>query len=191
MDSNEDPYPNPYRQKANPSQAYEITLTIEDAPGPFAVVNGYASYNIVGETCLPPRDNFAGVQRAPTRNSVPVEYRKVAANQYLATIHTDLMEAADYYGRGVCQWEFNALTTALAASGTEGETKFISHLMPDELIDGSGVTTHFWKENYPRIESSIPRDFGIREKEGESANPPPDSRNKYFTAHITARKPSP
>lgn len=186
MGSNEDPYPNPYRQKANPSQAYEITLTIEDAPGPFAVVNGYASYKITNQTCLPPRDNFAGVQRAPMGDNLQVEYRKIDETHYVATIYTDLMEVADYYGHGTCEWTFNSFYTVMRATGAAGETEFISVLSPDEVAGSATVITHLWRQSYPRAEITAYREFGVGEDKMVGLSP--DRREKAFRTQLTARK---
>lgn len=47
-----------YRENPQPKQAYRITMTIENAPGPFASMTALAQYDVVNKECLrPPKDN--------------------------------------------------------------------------------------------------------------------------------------
>ncbi|MFB5204607.1 DUF502 domain-containing protein, partial [Stenotrophomonas sp. 3diitr2024] len=47
---------------------------------------------------------------------VPVELRKVADGEYRGTLYVDRMLDEDYYGRGVCHWEFTGAGAMLKAT---------------------------------------------------------------------------
>src|SRR3546814_7734565 len=59
-----------YRTNPRPTQAYRITMTITDAPGPFASMRALAQYDVVNKQCLsPPKDNPGGhPAQVPTKD---------------------------------------------------------------------------------------------------------------------------
>jgi hypothetical protein len=56
----------------------------------------------------------------------------------------------DYYGRGVCKWEFTGAGAMLKATGAEEETRFLSFIeaAPSE---GETETRHYPRSDYPRV----------------------------------------
>lgn len=139
-----------YRQNPRPRQAYLITMTLADAPGPFGSVEGFAQYDIVNRTCLPPMDKFSGAQTEAASASPPVTFTKVADNTYTATIYTDLMLEEDIYGNGVCHWQIVQVSVRLKATGAHEETRFAPSLSREALEVGTMETTYFRKVFYPR-----------------------------------------
>jgi hypothetical protein len=79
---------------------YELVLTLKDAPGPFAVVEGVAQYDVSNhEDCG--RVLWATGTASRITSQEPVELRKVGENEYRGTFYLDRMQDEDYYGRGV------------------------------------------------------------------------------------------
>ena len=178
-----------YKENPHPRQGYRVTLAIADAPGPFASLEAYATYEIQGEACLLPRDNnFNGDQLAPKRRSLPVQFTKVSETEYVATVYTDRMLDADYYGRGVCHWEPTGTHVRLKATGADGETEFVAGLSGEELVSQGKVRTYFRRGIYPKNTGvSIPhfKDFGQTDRTKMDKGL---KDSDLFTLSLTSRK---
>ena len=165
----------------NPKQAYEIVLTIENAPGPFAVVEGRAQYDVINEDECGHVNPTSGTAERITSNE-PFVLKKVSDTEYRGTIYFDLMQDEDYYGRGVCRWEMTEVRAKLRASGAEGETYFVPSISRDKVVGGDVVNLYFWSGRYPRSEMDNFPAFG-------SADPTefkPEIRDELFTVRIRA-----
>lgn len=103
--------------KLNPSpqQGYELVLTLKDAPGPFAVVEGVAQYDVSNH-----RDCGRVLWATGTASRITsqelVELHKVDENEYRGTFYLDRMQDEDYYGRGVCHWTLTGVGAMLRAT---------------------------------------------------------------------------
>ncbi len=177
-----------YKENPHPRQAYRVTLTIADAPGPLASIKAYATYEIQGETCLLPRDNnFDGDQLAPNRRSLPVQFTKVSETEYVATVHADRMLDADYYGRGVCHWQSTGTHVRLKATGAEGETEFIAGLSGEDLTSQARRPLFFLKRNYPSTGVKNYPDFGAERPEEYRS----ELQRDVFVLTLASRKSEP
>lgn len=141
-----------YRKNPQPKQAYRITMTIENAPGPFASMRALAHYDVVNTQCLrPPKDNPGGhtspVPTAPTE--VPLE--RIADNTYTGVVYADQMLDEDYAGRGVCRWRLTSMVVQMKATGADGETLFIPSILDEKLFSGQPETVYFNKRSYPNL----------------------------------------
>lgn len=88
-----------YRKNPNPTQAYRITMTIEDAPGPFEWISGTAFYQMTNHKQCTPIEPIAGVWNKPDEDGIPIHFEKRDASIYVATIYADGMIDADYYAK--------------------------------------------------------------------------------------------
>lgn len=149
------------RRKLNPEpkRAYRITLTIADAPGPFASVEGVAQYDVDNDsTCgkIIPETGVAGrITTLELFNLV-----KVTDTRYEGTIYADQVLDEDYYGRGICRWSFTRVQVVLKATGAPGETEFLPSIYAEEVFAGQSVTKYFWKQRYPRSKTDNFPSFG-------------------------------
>ena len=110
--------------KRNPDAvAYEVEFTFEDAPGPFAVMNAGMEYDVADERCLPRLGGMSGT-RVQATQSIPIELSKISPTVYRGVFFDNLFLDEDYYGLGVCHWNFIGLGTGFRASGRAGETRF-------------------------------------------------------------------
>lgn len=137
------------KQRSRPSQAYRLSMTIDDPPGPFAVVEGSAQYDVANHIeCgyLHPVTRI--ISRITTH--VPIRWERVGDNEYVATVHPDLIINEDYYGRGTCRWKFTAASAMLRASTDPKDTRFLPGISSEDIAQGKAVTLYFWKAGYPR-----------------------------------------
>lgn len=137
------------RRNQQPTQAYKIAVTIADAPGPFTVVSGGAAYVIANRACGK-TDKWGGFTAVPN-TGVSVELTKVSETRYEGMVYLDLLVNEDYYGKGVCRWEFNNTGVSFAASADKYATAFVPSLSASEVLAEKPVTTYFRKELYPQV----------------------------------------
>lgn len=170
----------------NPKQAYEIVLTIENAPGPFAVVEGRAQFDVVNEDECGHINPTSGTAERITSNE-PFALRKVSDTEYRGIVYFDLMQDEDYYGRGVCRWELSRVSAKLQASGADGEARFMPGIDSRQIVSGDSVTMLFWKERYPRSDVDNYPDYG----ETSLDEFRPEIRDNLFKLTIKAQGPQP
>ncbi|MEA5125746.1 hypothetical protein [Xanthomonas floridensis] len=173
-----------YRRNPRPTQAYRITMTIENAPGPFDFVDGAAFYQMTNHTLCTPIEPIAGVWSKQKEDSVPAVFKKIDTTTYVATIFADGMIDADYYGKGVCHWELMGVGISLKANGKKEETNFSPGLEKDQILSSGRKTTYFWKGGYPRDELEDFPDTG----EGDPAKFKGELRGELFKVTLSARK---
>lgn len=174
--------------KRNPSPtAYEITMTIENAPGPFGSIEGVMQYETaLDDPCMPDLGGMAGT-RMRLKEHVPVTLTQVGENKYRGIYYTDLLVDEDYYGLGVCHWSMIAARVSLSAGVTEGETRFFENIFFDDLVTKDQVRVHFWKGRYPKgqIESmNVPGEEGLEKFK-------PEILDELFSLKFDIRKVSP
>ncbi|MBB4130677.1 hypothetical protein [Xanthomonas sp. 3075] len=176
-----------YRKNPNPRQAYRITMTIEDAPGPFGFVDGAVFYQITNHTLCTPIEPIAGVWSKQKEDSIPADFKKIDATTYVATIFADGMIDADYYGKGICHWELTGVGMSLKASGKKEETNFSPSLEKEQILGLSSKKTYFWKGGYPRSKVEDYPDTG----EGSSDKYAEPNRSNLFLINLRAEKVAP
>jgi hypothetical protein len=171
--------------KRNPNPtAYEITMTIENAPGPFGVIEGFMQYDTgLDNPCMPDLGGMAGT-RMRLGESIPVKYEKIAENKYRGIFFTDLLVDEDYYGLGVCHWSMIAARVDLKAGIGPGETIFFENIFHEDLVSKDHVKVYFWKERYPKgkIEGmNIPGEDNLEKFK-------PEIRDELFALSFEIRK---
>lgn len=154
-----------YRTNPQPTQAYRITMTIADAPGPFASMRALAHYDVTNKECLrPPKDNPGGhtspVPTAPTEFAM----ERIADGVYAGVVHADLMLDEDYTGHGVCHWELTSVVVQMKATGADGETLFVPSIVGRKLLSEEAETVYFNKRSYPRGEMDNYPNTGVSDR---------------------------
>ena len=144
-----------YRENPHPTQAYRITITIKDAPGPFGWMRPLAHYDVVNPECLsPPEDNPGGRSApVPTR---PTDFKleRRSDGVYTGVVYADLMQDEDYVDNGVCHWALTSIVLQMKATGADGETLFAPGILVPDSISGPPQILYFNKISYPRLQSS-------------------------------------
>lgn len=136
------------RHNPNPQQAYRITMTIHDAPGPFGIVRGYAQYDVANKDACGDINAMTGTASRMTRLE-PFALTKKSDTEYEAVVYADLMQDDDYYGRGVCHWELVMARVALKASASEKDFEFLATIDAPEIESEKRTVSWYWKGAYP------------------------------------------
>lgn len=175
-----------FKQNPNPKRAYRIVMEIENAPGPFAIVQGAAQYDVTNEEeCGEFRAMAGGYNREV--NHVPLQWEKISDTTFATTIYADLMLDEDFFGRGLCRWKFTHANASLSATGSESETKFQPDMTAEEIESGETVKWYFWNGGYP-VDLPLPSDgkgfadFGYRSVEKFK----PEIRDQLFGITLSA-----
>jgi hypothetical protein len=129
----------------HPKMRYEITLTIEDAPGPFESVTAYTNFE-TDTNCVPEAPITAGNygSKYPVGHSVLVAFHTVGANTYQGTMYMDLLQDEDYYGLGVCHWRVTSFSVPMKA----GEVTFGPAITGDEIASRQPKVEYFPKSYF-------------------------------------------
>lgn len=147
------------KENPNPQKAYRLTMTIEDAPGPFAMVEGSAQYDVTNhQTC----GRVMPVSRTVSRinTNPPIKWNKESENMYTTVVYTDLMVDEDYYGHGLCKWEFTEARARIKATSADFETRFVPAISLQEVLGEAQVKIYFPKQRYPHSDFPDFADFG-------------------------------
>ncbi|MCL1553484.1 hypothetical protein [Xanthomonas nasturtii] len=139
-----------YRKNPHPTEAYRITMTIEDAPGPFEWVSGTAFYEMTNRDACTPIDRSLGMSTKQKEDGIPINFEKVNDTTYVAKIYADGMVDADYYGEGTCNFELDGVGISLKATGKHEDTRFEPALFKNEIHSSAPKVTYFWKGRYPK-----------------------------------------
>ncbi|RZZ82346.1 hypothetical protein [Pseudoxanthomonas winnipegensis] len=132
-----------------PKDAYRITMTIKDAPGPFAWMKALAQYDVVNKECLsPPKDNPGGRTAPVPTDDVEIPLQKISETEYVGTVYADQMLDQDYTGRGVCRWKLIQFRVHMKPTGAHEETLFIPSIPDDKLLSASTERVFFNKISY-------------------------------------------
>jgi hypothetical protein len=180
-----------FKQNPSPKRAYRIEMEIENAPGPFAVVQGAAQYDVTNEEECGVFSAMAGGYNREV-NHVALQWERLSDTTYATTVYADLMLEENYFGRGVCTWKFTHANASLGATGAKAETMFQPDISAEEVRLSQVVKWYFWKERY-LINTPLPStgegvaDFGHRSLDHVQI----DKRGEFFSIILTATEPEP
>ncbi|WMD21931.1 hypothetical protein RAS12_06030 [Achromobacter seleniivolatilans] len=171
-----------YRQNPNPAQAYEIILSVANAPGTFESVEGHAYYE--APNCSFVVDRAAGVRSHPDIG-LPVLLHKRQDGSYTGTVYFDAMVDDEYFGNGTCRWKMTSMSVRLMATGAKAETRYAPSLTNRQVADACPVRYYFWKGTYPSSRTSGFAAFG----ETDPAKYRTEIRDDLFSITLAARNP--
>lgn len=166
-----------------PKQAYELVLTVKDAPGPFAVVEGVGQYDVSNyEDCG--RVIWSTGTASRITSQEPVELRRTGENEYRGTFYLDRMQDQDYYDRGTCHWTLTGVGAMLRATTGEADTRFLTFIDRKRMERDSPLTLYYPKLIYPR--ATTVANFGASGEEDPSGYSE-DLRDALFSTTTTVR----
>lgn len=165
------------RHNPHPQKRYELTLSIEGAPGPFDSIQGTVHYKVQNERSVPATP-ISGATLTPEQD-VPIEFMRVNDHEYKGVLYADLLQDEDYYGMGVCHWAINTVWATLRVNGVEFAPAIDAH----DLLSQRPVPTYFARSEY----------FGGNGERTAFGTPnralfKPDTRTDIFSMTLTARE---
>ena len=170
-----------------PKQGYELVLTLKDAPGPFAVVEGVAQYDVSNHKDCGRVLRATGTASRITSQEL-VTLRKVGENEYRGTFYLDRMQDQDYYDRGVCHWTLTGVGAMLRATTGEADTRFLTFIDKERMDAGSPLTLYYPRVAYPRAELAANYPASGKENPSEYKE---ELRDALFSTTTTVQKLAP
>ena len=185
--------------KINPNRKehYQAVVKIKDAPLAFQIVMGDELYQ--SENCKYVTNRWVGATTWPQYRK-KLELTKIDNNTYATDFYSDTPLDEDYYGEGVCKWQFLSAAIVMEPTGKDKrETALIVRIDSEDLKKLTEenpelkVTNHYEKNLYPiatefqgngSIDSGY-SDRGIESWHKDVADYKPDS---LFTVELTLRK---
>lgn len=167
-----------------PRERYEITMTIQDAPGPFTDIGGWVQYDVSNKDCAPTRETFQTVHYlTPEKFFLPLTFREVGDGVYTAEVAVDALLDEDYFGLGVCRWRMTFANAALKGRSV----KFTPLLGLEQLRSEKPQTLYFSKRTYysTKLDDS-PNFGGLSPSQFKSS-----VQDELFTITLTARRIAP
>jgi len=128
-----------YQQNPNPKERYEITMTIQGAPGPLTDPVGSMQYLVPDDSCVPETGGPMNPLRINPKKWIRYPIEKVAENVYRAEVWADGMVDEDYYGLGICKWTLVQTTLSLKGASV----RFTPDLTLRELRAQEPKTLYF------------------------------------------------
>jgi hypothetical protein len=175
--------PRPVIQRNPHPTAYQVSVSIKDAPGPFEVVKAAMQYEVLDPSCRPDLGGMAGT-RASLLEWVPVDLHKQADGTYRGMIYDGLLKDEDYYGLGVCHWSLVTVQFKLIAEDNESDTEFSYHLWHDDIVSNAVKKAYFPQRAYPK--TSIEGMTFPGEEKIERFKP--EARGKLFTINLIIKE---
>ncbi|WP_075574960.1 hypothetical protein [Lysobacter antibioticus] len=174
-----------YKQNPSPQDQYDLTIVVDNAPGPFASVQGAMQYDISNRDCLPPAEGLSVAQTTPISSFIPIALKRVNETTFEGIIALDGLVDEDYFGHGVCHFRPIGPSFSLKATGASGETKFVASRWAEDFEFDPQGTTYYLRSSYPKHQkiSDYP-DVGAGSPEEYKES----LRGDLFSVSITARK---
>lgn len=137
------------RLNPDPTQAYWITLRIDNAPGDFKYVKGGAQYDVVNEDECGRTHPMTGLPARMT-SLEDMQLTRISDTEYRGLVYADYMQDEDYYGRGVCRWQLTGANATLKATGAHEETRFFADIDGSAVLSGAPRTLYHARHLFPR-----------------------------------------
>lgn len=165
----------------HPKVRYDITLTIENAPGPFDSVEGSLQYDVTNN-CVPMTGPVWNRMRMAPRAFPKIVFHKISENLYQSEVYADYFEDEDYFGLGACHWSLTAVFTSLRIN----KLSFDPYLLSNKLLAQQPVTTYYWRQRYfdNATEGSA---WGV----SSISKFPPELQGNVFSIMLTPKEASP
>jgi hypothetical protein len=128
------------KKNPHPAMRYDITMTINDAPGRFDEMVVFATYQVMNDACVPLQPGSGARLNPMTEQVLPLT--RVNEHVYTASMYVDQFQDEDYYGLGVCHWTSTGVDTNLRI----GNVTVSPSLSLDEVLKQKSINRYFSKK---------------------------------------------
>jgi hypothetical protein len=167
------------KKNPDPKMRYEVTLTIDNAPGPFDSITGFMQYEVTNIDCVPETGVPWNRMRLPPQIDSEITLTRVGNNIYKGAVYGDYFQDEDYFGLGMCHWSLAAVGTHLNIN----KTAFITTIFRDDLFAQKSVTRYFSREIYLNKDINIP-DSGRSHRTDYS----PETQDGVFSVTLSTKE---
>jgi hypothetical protein len=126
----------------HPRMRYEITATVNGAPGPFELSGGSVDYKVVNLATVP-MTPITGATVEPQKQ-LPVVFERVAEGVYRGVVYLDQVQDEDYFGLGVCHWSIVGVSIDLH----HDQVNFSPAIYMDDIVRGIDLARYFSFKSY-------------------------------------------
>lgn len=148
------------KKNPHPVMRYDITMTINDAPGRFDEMEVFATYQVMNDACVPLQPG-SGARLNPM-TSATLALTRVSEYVYTTTLYVDQFQDENYYGLGVCHWT----STGVQANLRIHKVTVSPDMSLNDVLEQKAVTIPFSK-----------LDFTDPTQEGLDSGPPRNSHS--------------
>lgn len=174
-----------YRENPAPKDALPIVIRVHDAPVDVPVPSVFVTYEI-DPLCLPPVNNWEGVQYEPNQHKVELQAQRLSATEFSTVVFNDGMEVADYYGRGPCTWT-PVLVEASFAFIIDDRPIRASAAAHFTEVEGGRTFTAYVKRALPPLTTGQSTERTPTEPSSWYEKMPPEKREEYFPIEVSTR----
>lgn len=171
----------------NAKEIYDITVTVEGAPGEFLSAEGEQDYLVENEDCLPPASAFSmsGSRPVAVYHGEKVRYLRTSPTTFVGRVVIDRYIPKDDYGLGLCKWGTGHSSITLKNGINE---HFIYMSPPDEMRMKNGYRFDVFHLDRSPGEKRIVSLNGNEVNETNANEFPSDT---YYFITMSAKKVSP
>ncbi len=172
-----------YRENPAPRDALPIAIRVHDAPVDTPTPKVFVTYEI-NPLCLPPINNYEGVQYEPNQHKVELQAHRLSATEFSSVMFRDGMEVADYYGRGQCTWTPVLMEASFAFVIDDRPIRASVAALFTE-IEGGRTFTAYVKRALPPMTTGQSPERTPTEPSSWYEKMPQEKRKEYFPIDIS------
>lgn len=132
------------KKNPHPKMRYEVTISVDGAPGSFDSVGGFMQYEVTNLDCVPVTGAPLNPLRIPPMRNPRIAFARVSDNVYRGTVYADYFQDEDYFGLGECHWSLMSVGAELKVK----QLTLVPHLSPENLFLQKSEVTYFMDANY-------------------------------------------
>ncbi|MCW2065034.1 UNVERIFIED_ORG: hypothetical protein M2420_000353 [Stenotrophomonas maltophilia] len=174
-----------YRENPAPKDALPIVIRVHDAPVEVPTPKVSVTYEI-DPLCLPPINNYEGVQYEPNQHTVEPPVRRISATEFSSTLFKDGMEVADYYGSGPCTWTPVLVEASFDLIADDRPIRASAAALFTEIEGGRTFTAYIQRALLPMTTGQTPERTPT-EPSSWYEKMPQDKRKEYFPIEVSTR----